>query len=180
MAAGEEGVEEDGAALPSGQGAGALQICLWAQPHLPTPAYSLSGERAYLLRAPPHHPVWHCQLVGIALLVGASWMLTGWASTPCLPAPTHRRLEGMQVEARLRQEASWLFTAIGEASRVLADAPGRLRHANELARYEQLAKLAASRANISSSRFTSNVNPMFRCCTVWWDVDGFHRLVVVA
>lgn len=45
------------------------------------------------------------------------------------------------MEDRIRHEASWLFTAIGEASRQLADAPGRARHARELTIAEQLADL---------------------------------------
>ena len=42
-----------------------------------------------------------------------------------------------QVEARVRQEANWLFTAINEAARKLADAPSRLLHSRELASAEQ-------------------------------------------
>lgn len=38
----------------------------------------------------------------------------------------------MQVEGRVRDAANRLFTTIGEAQRVLADALGRRRHAAEL------------------------------------------------
>ena len=53
----------------------------------------------------------------------------------------------VQVEARLRQEANWLFTTIGESSRALADAAGRTRHAHELDMAERRSRSPAPYAD---------------------------------